>query len=102
VPESVLGISLLKRGYVAQYQAGKAFVVEEESAATAAALMVKLRTRFAGGTPAAIGDEGFQAADPYLGKLYIFRKGRYVAGYANLADGQDGVTLATALAARIP
>jgi hypothetical protein len=102
VPESVLGISLLKRGYVAQYAAGKAFVVEEESVATATALMEKLRTRFAGSTPAKIADEGFQAADQYLGKLCIFRKGRYVAGYGNLADGQDGVALATAMAKRIP
>jgi len=102
VPESVLGISLLKRGYVAQYDAGKAFVVEEESVATATALMEKLRTRFAGSTAAKIADEGFQAADQYLGKLCVFRKGRYVAGYGNLADGQDGVALSAALAKRIP
>ena len=47
VPESVLGIGILKRGYVAQYDAGKAFVVEEESVASATALMGKLRARFA-------------------------------------------------------
>lgn len=102
VPESVLGISLLKRGWVAQYEAGKAFAVEEESAASATALMAKLRARFAGNTSAKVGDEAFQAADQYLGKLVVFRKGRYVAGYGNLAGGQDGVALATALAARIP
>jgi hypothetical protein len=102
VPESVLGISLLKRGYVAQYDAGKAFVVEEESVASATALMVKLRAKFAANTAAAVGDEGFLAADQYLGKLCIFRKGKYVAGYGNLADGQDGVALSTALAKRIP
>jgi len=101
VPESVLGIGLLKRGYVAQYDAGKAFVVEEESVASATALMGKLRARFAGSSPAAVADEGFQAADQYLGKLCVFRKGKYVAGYGNLADGQDGIALATALAARI-
>ncbi|HUB78174.1 MAG TPA: DUF6599 family protein [Bryobacteraceae bacterium] len=102
VPESVLGIALLERGYVAQYDAGKAFVVEEESAASAMALMAKLRARFAGNTAAAAGDDGFQAADQYLGRLCIFRKGRYVAGYGNLAAGADGVALAQALAARIP
>jgi hypothetical protein len=101
VPESVLGISLLKRGYVAQYDAGKAFAVEEESVASATALMGKLRARFPGSSPAAVADEGFQAADQYLGKLCIFRKGKYVAGYGNVADGQDGIALATALAARI-
>jgi hypothetical protein len=31
VPESVLGIRILKRGYVAQYDFGKAFVVREAS-----------------------------------------------------------------------
>ncbi len=102
VPESVLGISLLKRGYVAQYDAGKAFVVEEESAASAGSLMAKLRAKFAGSTTAAVGDEGILAADQYLGKLCIFRKGRFVAGYGNLADGQDGVALTNALAKLIP
>ena len=102
VPESVLGISLLKRGYVAQYEAGKAFVVEEESVASATAVMEKLRKRFAENTAAKIADDAFQATDQYLGKLCIFRKGRFVAGYGNLADGQNGVALATALARRIP
>jgi hypothetical protein len=102
VPESVLGIGLLTRGYVAQYDAGKAFAVEEESAASATALMAKLRARFAGNTAAAVGDDGFQAADQYLGRLCVFRKGRYVAGYGSLAEGADGVALAKALAARIP
>ena len=63
---------------------------------------LKARAKFAANTPATIGDEAFQASDQYLGKLCLFRKGRYVAGYGNLADGQDGVSLATALAARIP
>jgi len=102
VPESVLGIGLLARGYVAQYDAGKAFVVEEESAASATVLMTKLRARLTGNTAAAIGDGGFQASDQYLGRLCIFRKGRFVAGYGNLADGADGIALAKALAARIP
>jgi hypothetical protein len=102
VPESVLGIRLLKRGYVGQYDVGKAFVVEEVSAAAATDLMEKLRARFAGNTAAKIADEGFQGSDQYLGKLCIFRKGRFVAGYGNIADGQDGVALAMALAKRIP
>jgi hypothetical protein len=102
VPESVLGIRLLKRGYVGQYEAGKAFVVEEESAASATGLMEKLRARFTGNTAAQVADEGFQAADLYLGQVCIFRKGRYVGGYGNIAAGQDGVALAAALANRIP
>ena len=45
VPESVLGLRALKRGYAAEYEFGKAFVVTEESPATAAAVMEKLRGR---------------------------------------------------------
>jgi hypothetical protein len=101
VPESVLGIRLLKRGYVGQYEVGKAFVVMEESNASATDVMEKLRARFAGSTPAKIGDEALQASDQYLGRLCIFRKGRYIGGYSNLAEGQDGVALATALLQRI-
>ena len=102
VPESVLGLRLLKRGYVAQYESGKAFVVAEASAESASAVMAKLRERFGATTPAKIADEGFQAKDQYLGGLCFFRKGRYLGGFANLSDAQDGASLATALAARIP
>ena len=102
IPESVLGIRLLKRGYVGQYDTGKAFVVTEESAASAAAVMQKLRERFETTTPAKAGDEAFQVNDAYLGRLCIFRKGRYLGGYGNVADGQDAVALAVGLAARIP
>lgn len=43
IPESVLGVRLLKRGYVAQYDQGKAFLILEKSPESAAAVMVKLR-----------------------------------------------------------
>jgi hypothetical protein len=102
VPESVLGIRLLKRGYVAQYGLGKAFVVTETSAESAAALMGKLRARFAETTAVAIADDAFKLDDKYLGQVSIFRKGRYVAGYGNVVAGQDAVALATALAGRLP
>jgi len=45
VPESVLGLRLLKRGYIAQYAYGKAFIVAETSPETAAEVMRKLRAR---------------------------------------------------------
>ena len=102
VPESVLGIRILKRGYVAQYDFGKAFVLTEASTESASAVMQKLRERFGETVKAAIADDAFQVADKYLGRMCIVRKGRYVAGYGNLADGQDAVKLATALAARLP
>jgi hypothetical protein len=98
VPESVLGLRILRRGYVAQYEYGKAFVVRDESAAE---VMQKLKERFEATTPAKIGDEGFLATDKYLGRLCIFRKGSYVGGYA-ISDSSDPVPLATQLAAKLP
>lgn len=102
VPESVLGIRLLKRGYVAQYDFGKAFVVTEASAESAAAVMQKLRERFGETAKAPIADDAFQVTDKYLGRVCIARKGRYLAGYGNLADGQDAVKLVAFLASRLP
>ena len=96
VPESVLGLRLLKRGYVAEYEFGKAFVVQESSPEAAAAVMDKLRARFgASGDP-------LQLTDRYLGRLCFIQKGPYIVGYANVAEGQDPSALATALAARVP
>ncbi|HUK19376.1 MAG TPA: DUF6599 family protein [Bryobacteraceae bacterium] len=102
VPESVLGIRLLQRGYVGEYASGKAFVVTEESPAAAAAVMERLRARFGTASPAKVADDAFQATDPYLGRLCIFRKSRMVGGYGNVAEGQDAAALAAALAARLP
>jgi hypothetical protein len=91
---------------VAQYYFGKAFVVAEASPETAAAVMQKLRERFGETVKAPIAadtfDDAFQVTDKYLGRICIARKGRYLAGYGNLADGQDAVKLAAALAARLP
>jgi hypothetical protein len=102
VPESVLGIRLLTRGYVAQYEGGKAFLVLETSPASAAAVMKKLRARFAEATDSKVADEAIQVKDQYLGRLCFFRKGSYLGGYANVLDNQDPATLAAALAAAIP
>ena len=82
VPESVLGIRLLKRGYVAQYDFGKAFVAYETSPDSANAVMQKLRARFGQVTAANVADDAFQATDQYLGRLFIFRKGRLIGGYS--------------------
>jgi len=49
-----------------------------------------------------VADEAFQAQVQYLGGICIFRKGRYLGGYANLPDSQQAVSLAAKLAARIP
>ena len=102
VPESVLGLRQLKRGYVAKYKQGQAFIVVEASPESAAEVMKKLRERFDGAAAAKVGDEAFQAKTQYLGGICIFRKGRTLAGYANLPDPQQAASLAAQLAARIP
>jgi len=101
-PESVLGIRLLKRGYVGRYGDAKAFVVTEESAEAAKATFARLKARFEGAGTVDFGDEAFRAKDEYLGNLCMFRKGRRMGGYANVPEGQDASALARALAARIP
>jgi hypothetical protein len=102
VPESVLGLRLLKRGYVATYKQGQAFIVLEDSPESAAEVIKKLRAHFEGASPAQVGDEAFQAKAQYLGGICIFRKGQTLAGYANLPDSQQAIFLAAQLAARIP
>jgi hypothetical protein len=102
VPQSVLGIKLLKRGYIAQYETGKAFIVQEASVADATATMSKLRERIGQTAPLTIADAGFQGSDKYLDGVCVFRKGRFVAGYANLPAGSSCQALAATLAARIP
>jgi hypothetical protein len=102
VPESVLGLKLLKRGYVAKYKQGQAFVVLEATPESAAEVFKKLREHFDGATPAQIADEAFQAKAPYLDGICVFRKGRYLAGYTNLPDAQQAAALAAKLATRIP
>ena len=64
--------------------------------------MQKLKARYPDNSAATVADEAFQANDKYLGKMCFFRKGRYVGGYANVADGQDAVTLSKALASKLP
>lgn len=102
IPESVLGLRQLKRGYVAKYKQGQAFIVLETSPDSAALAFKALRDRFAGASPASIGDEAFQANAQYLVGICIFRKGRILAGYANLPDPQQAVSQAAKLAVRIP
>lgn len=101
VPESVLGLRLLKSGYVGQYDFGKGFVVRESSSEAAAQVMKKLRERFGQTAPAAIADEAFTATDKYLNGMCIFRKGSFLGGFADLKSGRDGVAESARLAASI-
>lgn len=102
VPQSVLGIRILKRGFLAQYEEGKAFIVAEESPESAAAVVKKLQARFGQTAPATIADEAFQFQDQYLGGLCVFRKGRYLAGYSNVSTADEAARLAASFAARLP
>ena len=67
----------------------------------ASAVMQQFKARFPAATAAKVGDDGFQAADQYLGRLVVFRNGRYIGGYAIPAGGPDPMTLSTELAAKI-
>jgi len=102
IPQSVLGVRLLKRGYVAQYDQGKAFVVLEASPESAALVMNKLRLRYHDSQPAQVADEALEAHDSYLEGICFFRKGKYIGGYANMPDGPAAVAAASTLAARLP
>ncbi|MGA3265085.1 MAG: DUF6599 family protein [Terracidiphilus sp.] len=102
VPESVLGLKQLKRGYVATYKQGQAFFVLETTPESAAEILKQLREHFEGAASAQVGDEAFHAQAQYLGGICIFRKGRTIGGYANLPDPQQAVSQAAKLAARIP
>jgi hypothetical protein len=77
-------------------------VVLEVSPESAAAVFKKLLTRFPDAATAAVGDEAFQVKTQYLEGVCIFRKGRYLAGYANQRDAAEAVSRATKLATRIP
>jgi hypothetical protein len=101
IPESVLGLRLLKRGYVGQYSFGKGFVVKESSTEAAKQLMQKLRERFGQTEQTGIADEAFTATDKYLNGLCVFRKGMFVGGFADLRDGRNGAAEAAALAENI-
>jgi hypothetical protein len=102
VPESVLGVRLLKRGYVAQYDQGKAFLVLETSPQSAHMVMTKLRLRYPTAQAAQVADEALQLQDKYLGGVSFFRKGKYIGGYANMPDGATATTASATLAARVP
>jgi hypothetical protein len=102
VPESVLGLRDLKRGFVAKYKQGQGLIVQEDSPEAATAVLKSLRERFAGATPVTVGDEGFQATAKYLDGICFFRKGKIVGGYTNVVKPEDAAGQAAKLAARIP
>lgn len=101
VPQSVLGLRILRRGYVAEYDFGKGFLVPEATPEAASALMGKLRERMGQTQGVTLADEAFTATDKYLDGMVVFRKGRYVGGFANLKSGRNVSAEASRLAANI-
>jgi hypothetical protein len=101
IPESVLGLRLLKSGYVGQYGFGKGFIIKEASPEAAAQLIAKLKQRFGETKPTTIADDAFTASDKYLNGLCVFRKGSYVGGFADLKGGRDGIAESSKLAENI-
>jgi len=101
VPQSVLGVRALRRGYVARYDYGRAFIVEQPSPEEAASALQMLAKRMAEPEPVKLGEEGYRGTDRYLGPMVVARKGRFVFGFTSL-KGRDGVAEAGALAERIP
>ena len=102
VPQSVLGLGMLKRGYLAKYGFGRGFIVQQPTAQSAVETMAKLKQRFGETQTASIGEESFTGVDRYLGRLVFFRKGSMIAGFANLKEGTDGLAHAKALALSMP
>lgn len=101
IPESVLGLRVLKSGYVGRYDFGRGFVVQESSPEAAAEVMEKLKERFGQITPVTIADEAFTANDKYLNGMCVFRKGNIIGGFADLKEGRDGVAESSRLATNI-
>jgi hypothetical protein len=63
--------------------------------------MKKLRDRFGQTMPAVIADEAFIAKDKYLNGMCMFRKGSYIAGFADLKEGFDAAPIAAKFAASL-
>jgi hypothetical protein len=63
--------------------------------------MNKLRGRISGNQPAKVADEAFEANDRYLGRLCMFRKGRYIGGFTGLKEGEDAVAVTSKLAEKV-
>ena len=105
IPSSVLGVSQLRQGFVADYASGlRAFIVTETSVEAASKVMQELRERFEAESSSSekIADESFQTSGRYLGEMCIFRKGREIAGAVRAKQPSDAAKLAASLAARLP
>jgi hypothetical protein len=102
VPQSVLGLRMLKSGYVASYPDGRAFLVAEDSADAAADVMKQFEERLTEASPAEIGDGALTGKDRYLGRICVARKGSHIAGFATREAEADLEAHVTALVGNLP
>jgi hypothetical protein len=98
IPQSVLGLRMLSRGYLGVYDNGRLFFVTEASADAAKALFAKLKERFPPSATAQAGDEAYTGDTSLLGRFCLFRKGVRVGGFVSAAEGADAAKLAASFA----
>jgi hypothetical protein len=84
-----MGLRALKRGYLAKYDDGRAFIVEEESADAASGVLAELAKRMSEPTKPRAGDEAIAGKDRYLGQMFVARKGSRLVGFATRAADTD-------------
>jgi hypothetical protein len=102
VPQSVLGLRLLRRGYLAQYDYGRAVVIAEDSPEAARGVFEKLKERFSPNEPLKGSLHGFTAQDRFLGRVCFFLQGARIGGWTAVAEGRDPAALAASLAEKMP
>ncbi len=102
VPQSVLGLRMLERGWLARYGDGRAFVVHEADAQAAAEVICRLRRRLRRAADADLGEEAVVGADRFLGRMCVARRGKTVTGFVTRKAGVDPCRKLTALLARVP
>lgn len=101
VPQSVLGLAMLKSGYVAKYGYGRAFVVMESTEEEAAKILIGLKERLGETASLEVGDEGLAGSDRYLGKVVVGRLGRFIAGFADFDETENPAQRISSLLSRI-
>jgi uncharacterized protein DUF6599 len=102
VPQSVMGLRLLKRGYLAKYDDGRAFIVTEESPEAAAAVLAQLKERLSDPSAGDVGDASITGKDRYLGQMYLAQKGSYLIGFATRNADADLAARVRAVTKSIP
>ena len=101
VPQSVMGLRMLKRGYLAKYEDGRAFIVAEESADAAAAVLAQFKERLSDPVAGDVADASITGKDRYLGQMYVAQKGRHLIGFATRNADADLAGRVGAIAALV-